>query len=49
MAYWSVYAAELMGIFYAISLVLKMAHRGWEATIRDRKPATILCDNMLVL
>ncbi|XP_024085694.1 uncharacterized protein LOC106673621 [Cimex lectularius] len=50
MANWSVYAAELIGIFYAISLVLKVASsRPRVPTTSQQEPATILCDNMSAL
>ncbi|THC88516.1 hypothetical protein EYZ11_012034 [Aspergillus tanneri] len=49
MEFWSVYAAELMGIFYAISLVLKISYRTWGSLAANWKPATILCDSMSAL
>ncbi|KAI9044045.1 uncharacterized protein KD926_001867 [Aspergillus affinis] len=45
MEHWSVYAAELIGIFYAISLILKLAHKSQ----RNQKSATILSDSMSAL
>jgi DNA repair protein RadC len=50
MAHWSVYAAELIGIFYAISLVLKVvSSRPRTLTTPQQEPATILCDSMSAL
>lgn len=50
MANWSVYAAELIGIFYAISLVLKIvSSRPRTPTTSQQEPATILCDSMSAL
>lgn len=40
MVYWSAYAAELMAIFYAISLVLKVAHGERRATGVRLQPVT---------
>ncbi|OQE11161.1 hypothetical protein PENFLA_c080G07693 [Penicillium flavigenum] len=43
MSRWSVHVAELIGIFYAISVVFKIAHQ--HLRIADRQlTATILCD-----
>jgi hypothetical protein len=43
---WSVYVAELIGIFYAISMVFMLAHQ----RLADRqKTATILCDSRSAL
>lgn len=40
----SIHIAELIGIFYAISIVFKIAHQHLRTA--DRKlTATILCDN----
>jgi ribonuclease HI len=50
MGSWSVYAAELIGIFYAISLVLKVSSLRPNAPLTPgQEPATILCDNMSAL
>lgn len=50
MAHWSVYAAELIGIFYAISLVLKVVNsRPRTPTTPQQEPATILCNSMSAL
>jgi ribonuclease HI len=50
MANWSVHAAELIGIFYAVSLVLKTARlRPTDETTPEHKTRTILCDNMSAL
>ena len=48
MEYWSVYAAELMAIYYAVSLVLQsaMTHNN---SIMQHEPATILSDSMSAL
>ncbi|KAI3055354.1 hypothetical protein CBS147353_11340 [Aspergillus niger] len=46
MTNWSVHAAEVIGIFYAISLALKTARPGpTTATPPENETATILCDN----
>jgi ribonuclease HI len=50
MANWSVHAAELIGIFYAISLVLKTVRlRPTAATTPVHETTTILCDNASAL
>ncbi|EED12009.1 conserved hypothetical protein [Talaromyces stipitatus ATCC 10500] len=49
MEYWSVYAAKLMAIYYAISLVLKIAMETRQAMTDRQEPATILSDSMSVL
>ncbi|EED11824.1 reverse transcriptase, putative [Talaromyces stipitatus ATCC 10500] len=49
MEYWSVYTAELMAIYYAISLVLKIALENWDTTASQQEPATILSDSMSAL
>jgi ribonuclease HI len=41
---WSVHVAELIGIFYAISLVFKIAHQH-PRTADERQTASILCDS----
>lgn len=47
--YWSVHAAELLRIFYAISLVNKLAHLDEGSRIPITRTATILCDSMSAL
>jgi hypothetical protein len=42
---WSVHVAELIGVFYAISMVFKVAHQLLRSLERGRKTATILCDS----
>ena len=42
---WSVHVVELIGIFYAISTVFKVAHQPSESLERRQKTATILCDS----
>jgi ribonuclease HI len=49
MEHWSVYAAELMAIYYAISLVLKIATENRDARAEKQEPATILSDSMSAL
>lgn len=49
MEYWSVYAAELMAIYYAISLVYHISQKTQEALGTGREPATILTDSMSAL
>ena len=50
MGSWSVYAAELIGIFYAISLVLKVSSLRPRAPVTPgQEPATIHCDSMSAL
>jgi hypothetical protein len=49
MEYWSVYAAELMAIYYAISLILKIAMENQVAQAGQQELATILSDSMLAL
>ncbi|KAG2000761.1 hypothetical protein GB937_010863, partial [Aspergillus fischeri] len=46
---WSVHVAELIGIFYAISMVFKVAHQLSRGLERGRKTATILCDSRSAL
>jgi ribonuclease HI len=43
---WSVHVAELIGIFYAISMVFMLAHQG---LANRQKTATILCDSRSAL
>lgn len=49
MEYWSVYAAELIAIYYAISLVLKIAMESRKDLVGTQEPATILSDSMSAL
>ena len=49
MEYWSVYAAELMAIYYAISLVFQLAMTNNNPPIMQHEPATILSDSMSAL
>ena len=49
MEHWSVYAAELMAIFYAISLVLQVTQKRQSQLDRVEHPATILSDSMSAL
>lgn len=46
---WSVHAAELIGIFHAISSVLKLAHQHPWAAHSKATTATILCDSKSAL
>jgi ribonuclease HI len=46
---WSVHVAELIGIFYAISMVFKLAHQRPTDTYGDPMTATILCDSKSAL
>ncbi|KAF7183713.1 hypothetical protein CNMCM7691_004063 [Aspergillus felis] len=46
MEYWSLYAAELMAIYYAISLVYQISQKKQEAPGTSREPATILTDSI---
>lgn len=46
---WSVHAAELIGIFHAISTVFKMSHQRSSNADRRRTTATILCDSRSAL
>jgi hypothetical protein len=48
MEHWSVYAAELMAIYYAISLVYLLVMKN-QRTSAQREPATILSDSMSAL
>lgn len=47
--WWSIHAAELIGIFYAISMVLKVARQLSNRFERSHKTATILCDSKSAL
>lgn len=49
MEHWSVYAAELMAIFYAISLVLQVTQKRQSQLDSVEHPATILSDSMSAL
>jgi ribonuclease HI len=46
---WSVHVAELIGIFYAISIVFKIAHQLSRSVEGRQKTATILCDSRSAL
>ena len=46
---WSVHMAELIGIFYAISIVFKLAHQRPTDAYRDPTTTTILCDSKSAL
>jgi ribonuclease HI len=46
---WSVHAAELIGIFHALSSVLKIAHRHPRTTDSGSATAAILCDSRSAL
>jgi ribonuclease HI len=49
MEHWSVYAAELMAIYYAISLVYQISRKKRSALGMVERPATILSDSMSAL
>ncbi|KAI2955344.1 hypothetical protein CBS147323_9585 [Aspergillus niger] len=49
MEYWSVYAAELMAIYYAIGLVFQLAQRNQGDSATNQQPAMILSDRMSAL
>ncbi|KAL3246539.1 hypothetical protein ABHI18_012698 [Aspergillus niger] len=49
MEHWSVYAAELMAIYYAIGLVFQLAQQKHATTTATQDPATILSDSMSAL
>ena len=49
MEYWSVYAAELMAIYYAISLVLQLVMTDNNSPITQHELVTILSDSMSAL
>ncbi|KAI3028789.1 hypothetical protein CBS147347_3630 [Aspergillus niger] len=49
MDHWSVYAAELMAIYYAIGLVFQLAQKVHATTTATQDPATILSDSMCAL
>jgi ribonuclease HI len=46
---WSVHVAELIGIFYAIGMVFKIAHQLSRSVESRQKTATILCDSRSAL
>jgi ribonuclease HI len=46
---WSVHVAELISIFYAISMVFKLAHQRPVVRISGHATATILCDSRSAL
>jgi len=46
---WSVHVAELIGIFYAISMVFKLAHQRSSGAYGRPMTATILCDSKSAL
>lgn len=49
MGHWSVYAVELMAIYYAISLVYQITRKKRNALGMVERPATILSDSMSAL
>jgi ribonuclease HI len=49
MEHWSVYAAELMAIYYAISLAYQIAMENQNTPAIELEPATILSDSMSAL
>ncbi|KAL3262604.1 hypothetical protein ABHI18_002606 [Aspergillus niger] len=49
MEYWSVYAAELMAIYFAIGLAFQLAQKKHSTTTVTQGPATILSDSMSAL
>jgi hypothetical protein len=49
MDYWSVYAAEVMAIYYAISLVYQLSRTRQNYLEGVKQPATILSDSMSAL
>jgi ribonuclease HI len=48
MDHWSVHVAELIGIFYAVSIVFKIAHQQVRS-VDGQQTATILCDSRSAL
>ncbi|KAL3256503.1 hypothetical protein ABHI18_007559 [Aspergillus niger] len=46
MELWSVYAAELMAIYYAIGLIFQLVQKNRRSRATDAEPATILSDSM---
>ena len=49
MEHWSIYTAELMAIYYAISLILKIGMENQDTPVDKPEPATILSDSMSAL
>ncbi|KAL3251112.1 hypothetical protein ABHI18_010818, partial [Aspergillus niger] len=49
MEFWSVYAAELMAIYYAIGLVFQLAQKNRRSRAIDAEAATILSDSISAL
>lgn len=49
MEYWTVHIAELIVIFFAISLVYKIMHQNPVDSMSDPRPATILSDSTSAL
>ena len=46
---WSVHVAELIGIFYAINMVFRLARQRSPNACRQQSTATILCDSKSAL
>ncbi|KAI3049910.1 hypothetical protein CBS147353_11666 [Aspergillus niger] len=49
MEHWSVHVAELIGVFYAVNMVFKLAHQRPVIGYRGQTTATILCDSRSAL
>jgi hypothetical protein len=49
MEHWSVYAAELMAIYYAIGLAFSRAMKNQDTPATEINPVTILSDSMSAL
>jgi hypothetical protein len=49
MEHWSVYAAELIAIYYAISLVLTIRIENQDSLAKKQEPATILSNSISAL
>ena len=49
MTHWTVHLAELIGIFYAISLAYKVTRQRQGSLATDQRPATILCNSTSAL
>jgi hypothetical protein len=49
MEHWSVYAAELMAIYYAIGLAFSTTMKNRDTSATETKPVTILSDSMSAL
>lgn len=47
MEHWSVYASELMAMYYAISLVYQIAWKNLETSTANQEPVMILNDSVL--